>query len=97
MPYGFAIAIMLLLLSAWCARSRSGWLGLFVHAILFTVVAWILALGFIGSAVLVPVGFTIPLPWCAQYVGYLWLYGVLVAHVVLLCMPQKFFVISGAQ
>lgn len=97
LPYGFALAMLLLLLSAWCARSRSGWWGLFVHAIVFSIVVWILALGFIGSAVLVPVGFTVPMPWCAQYVGYFWIYGVLVAHVVLLFLRNKFFTISDSK
>jgi len=93
-PYGFVLSMLLLFLSAWCARSRSGWSGLLIHAIVFSAFAWILALDFIGSAILVPVGFTIPLPWCSQYVGYFWLYGVLVAHLVLLCMPQRWFVIE---
>ena len=93
-PYGFAIAMILLVLSAWCARCRSGLIGLIVHAVVFSSVAWIIALDFIGSAILVPVGFAIPMPWCAQYVGYFWLYGMLIVHAILLFMPKRWFVVE---
>lgn len=96
-PYGFVVAMILLLLSAWCSRARSGWWGLFIHATVFSAFAWILALGFIGSAILVPVGFTIPVPWCVHYAGYLWLYGILIAHAILLCMPQRWFVVYSVK
>lgn len=94
LPYGFVIAVILLLISAWCSRARSGWWGLFIHAVVFSAVVWILALGFIGNAILIPVGFTIPMPWCVKYVGYFWLYGILIAHAILLCMPQRWFVVE---
>ena len=94
MPYGLFMAFMLIALSAWCARSRNGRHGLVAHMIVSTVVVWLIALGFFGNAIVIPVGFGGFVPWFSQYAGYIWLFGILVVHLVLLCMPQRWFVIE---
>ena len=102
-PYGLVIALLLVTLSACFARMLCGMFGFILHAIVCCSVVWMIALGWFRvfgafRGVLVAIGFGVDnLPWIAQNAGYFWLYGIIIVHVVLLCMPNKFFVISGAK
>lgn len=102
-PYGLVIALLLVTLSACFARMLCGMFGFILHAIVCCSVVWMIALGWFRifgafRGVLVAVGFGVDnLPWIAQNAGYFWLYGIIIAHVVLLFMPNKFFIISGAK
>lgn len=93
-PIGLIVALLLISLSAWCARSRTAMLGLLAHTVFSSAVAWILALRLIGTAVIVPVGFSGQLPWLSQRAGYIWLYGVILIQLIMLLLPSKWFVIK---
>ena len=69
-------------------------LGLLAHTVFSSAVAWILALRLIGTAVIVPVGFSGQLPWLSQHAGYIWLYGVILIQLIMLILPSKWFVIK---
>lgn len=102
-PYGLVIALLLVALSACFARMLCGMFGFILHAIVCCSVVWMIALGWFRifgafRGVLVAVGFGADnLPWIAQNAGYFWLYGIIIVHVVLLFIPNKFFVISDAK
>lgn len=93
-PIGLIVALLLITLSAWCARSRTAMLGLLAHTVFSSAVAWILALRLIGTAVIVPVGFSGQLPWLSQHAGYIWLYGVILIQLIMLILPSRWFVIK---
>lgn len=102
-PYGLVIALLLVTLSACFSRMLCGMFGFILHAIVCCSVVWMIALGWFRifgafRGVLVAVGFGADnLPWIAQNAGYFWLYGIIIVHVVLLFIPNKFFVISDAK
>lgn len=91
MPIGLVVAFLLILISTWCARSRTGILGLLLHVICSSAVVWIMALRIIGNDVLVPVGFYAQLPWLSQNAGRIWIYGVVVLPLLMIFLPSKFF------
>lgn len=93
-PYGLILAFVILLLSAWSARSRSGVVGLLAHTIAATVTAWGIAVYGPGGDALVPVGFNGQLPFFSQHVGYIWLYGAVLVQIVLLFLPKRWFTLT---
>lgn len=96
MPYGLVVALLIIVLSAWCARSRAGALGLGVHVAASSMVAWGLAVAPRGSGALTPVGFGDPstIPFWSEHVGLVWLYGMIVVQVVMLFLPRRMFLIT---
>lgn len=95
-PYGLVLALLIVMLSAWCARSRAGALGLGVHVAASSIVAWGLAVGPRGSGALTPVGFGDPsaVPFWSEHVGMVWLYGMIVVQIIMLCLPRRMFQIT---
>lgn len=95
-PYGLVLALLVIVLSAWCARSRAGALGLGVHVAASSIVAWGLAVAPRGSGALAPVGFGDPsaVPFWSEHVGMIWLYGMIVVQVILLFLPKRWFRIT---
>lgn len=90
LPYGLVLALAIIGLSTWCARSRSGVTGLALHLIASSLVAWVPAFG-IGGDVLTPAGFGSAVPFFSQYAGYTWLFGMIVVQMVLLVLPARCF------
>ena len=95
-PYGLVLALLVIVLSAWCARSRAGALGLGVHVAASSIVAWGLAVAPRGWGALTPVGFGDPsaVPFWSEHVGMIWLYGMIVVQVILLFLPKRWFRIT---
>ena len=92
-PYGLALAFLLIGLSTWCARARMGAVGLALHLIASSITAWGLALtASSGNAVIVG-GFQGDMPFFSQHAGYVWLYGLVVVQVIELCLPRAWFVV----
>lgn len=91
-PYGLVLAFVLLIASAWCARSRDGVIGLALHLIVSSGVVWFMAVyGPMGDA-MVPIGFsTDNLPYFSQHVGLIWLYGVIVVQFIMVFLPSSWF------
>lgn len=97
-PYGLALALVIVGASAWCARSRSGIAGLGLHLVSSSMVAWGMAFGGPGGDATTPVGFSGgSLPWFSQHAGYAWLYGLIVVQVLLLVLPGRFFRTTGPR
>ncbi|MBT1181153.1 alcohol dehydrogenase [Bifidobacterium sp. CP2] len=92
-PYGLALAFLIIGLSTFCARARQGVTGLALHLIVSSITAWGLAVGGAGDDALVVAGFSTPMPFFSQHAGYIWLYGVIVVQVVMLALPSRWFVI----
>ena len=92
-PYGLALAFVILGLSTWCARARLGIIGLALHLIVSSAVAWGIALTTTSDNALVVAGFGTAVPFFSQHAGYIWLYGVIILQVVLALMPSRWFVV----
>jgi hypothetical protein len=96
-PYGLALALVIVGLSTWCARSRSGAIGLALHLIASSAVAWLMAMGYPHGDVVTPIGFGAPVPYFSAHVGYFWLFGMIVVQVALLMMPASLFTMPGRR
>ena len=94
-PYGLAIAYLMVIISTWSARSRDGVSGLALHLIGSSLVVWTVMSGYgPGGDAMIPVGFggDDPMPVVSEQAGYLWLYGVVLIPVVMLVLPKRWFV-----
>lgn len=92
-PYGLALAFLLIILSTWCARSRLGVVGLALHLIASSGTAWGLALTTSSGNALIVAGFQGDMPYFSQHAGYIWLYGIVLVQVVMLVLPARWFAI----
>jgi hypothetical protein len=90
-PYGLVLALAIVGISTWCARSRSGVTGLALHLISSSAVAWLIAMGYPNGDALTPIGFGSTVPYFSQHVGYLWLFGMILVQVALLPLPARQF------
>ena len=89
-PYGLVLALLLVALGAWSARSRDGVAGFALYFIASTTVWYFLALR--SGDVLIAAGFASDsLPFWSQHAGYSWLFGVVVVQLLLLVFPRRFF------
>ncbi|MCI1219206.1 MAG: alcohol dehydrogenase [Bifidobacterium sp.] len=88
-PYGLVLALAIVSISTWCARSRSGATGLALHLIASSAAAWLIALGYPHGDALTPSGFGGAVPYFSQHVGYLWLFGMILVQVALLLLPAR--------
>lgn len=95
-PYGLVLGLCVVGLSTWCARSRSGAVGLAVHLIVSSAVAWGMAIFNPGGGALTPIGFGGAVPFFSEHAGYMWLFGMIAVQIVLLCCPARWFSIAGA-
>ncbi|MEE1296930.1 MAG: alcohol dehydrogenase [Bifidobacterium sp.] len=98
-PYGMVLAWLLVALSGYCARARSGGLGLAVHLTVSTFVVYLMAMPGPGGDAMVPIGFhSDSLPWTSQMAGYLWIFGMLAIQLVEFVLPRAWFAIpAGAK
>ncbi|WP_407712194.1 alcohol dehydrogenase [Bifidobacterium tsurumiense] len=96
-PYGLALALLLVLVSAWCSRSRQGVAGLAWHLTVSSTVTWFMSQYGPGGDVVIPIGFSVPMPYFTEYAGYFWLFGIILIQVILLLVPSKCFVIPEAD
>ena len=88
-PYGLVLALLLVALGAWSARSRDGVAGFALYFIASTTVLYFLALR--SGDVLIAAGFASDsLPFWSQHAGYSWLFGVVVVQLLLLVFPRRF-------
>ena len=88
-PYGLVIALLIVLLSTWCARLRSGAIGVGVHLIVCSLTVWFIAGSSSGGDVLTPIGFGGSVPFFSEYAGYAWLFGVVVVSLAVLAAPRR--------
>ncbi|WEV72896.1 hypothetical protein [Bifidobacterium sp. ESL0790] len=91
-PYGLVLALLIVAISTWSARARSGVTGLALHLIASSATAWLVAMGFSGD-VLTPIGFGdgSSVPYFSEHVGYMWLFGMVIVQLVFLFLPRQWF------
>ncbi|OZG67433.1 alcohol dehydrogenase [Bifidobacterium eulemuris] len=92
-PYGLALAFVIMGLSAWCARARLGVSGLALHLIASSATAWGVAMSATSSNVLIVAGFSSEMPFFSEHAGYIWLYGLIALQVVMVAMPRRWFTV----
>ena len=71
-PYGLAIAYLMVIISTWSARSRDGVSGLALHLIGSSLVVWTVMSGYgPGGDAMIPVGFggDDPMPFFSEQAG----------------------------
>lgn len=90
-PYGLVLAFLIVGLSAWCARSRSGVIGVGLHLIASSGAVWVMAMYGPGGDAMLPIGFSTSLPFFSEHAGYIWLYGVTVLQVIITVLPSCWF------
>ncbi|KFI68592.1 hypothetical protein [Bifidobacterium magnum] len=93
-PYGLALAWLLVGMSAWCARSRMGGVGLAIHLIVSSMFAYFLANFSPLGDVLVPLFATGDLPFFSKYASLFWLFGMVAVQVVVMILPSRCFEIT---
>lgn len=96
-PYGLVLAFLIVGLSAWCARSRSGVIGIGLHLIASSGAVWMMAMRGPGGDAMLPVGFTIPLPFFSEYAAYIWLFGVTIVQMIMVALPSRWFVMPPRE
>lgn len=91
-PYGLILALLLVGLSAWCARSRMGGAGLAFHLIASSITAYMLATGGPLGDALVPL-FTssASIPYFSRYMTWYWLIGMIAIQAIMLALPARWF------
>lgn len=96
-PIGLILALVLIGLSAWSARARSGTWGLVVHFMVSMGVLMHLAGSNSGRAYLMPVGTSLFPTWIGQNVSYVWLLGAVIVQLVVMFFPHRWFVIEPRE
>lgn len=96
-PIGLVLSYLLLGISTWCARQRDGAVGLAVHLIASSTLIVLLSGRGIAGDVLVPIGFSVSVPYFVSQVGYWWLYGSLLLQIIVLILPKQWFVLPETR
>lgn len=96
-PYGLALAFLILGVSTWCARARCNAIGIGFHLIASSTVIWCMAMYGPGGDAMIPIGFSAPMPFFVQNAGGIWLYGEIALQVVMLFLPAKWFVVPPRE
>jgi hypothetical protein len=97
-PYGLLLSFVLVGMSAWAARSRSGVVGAAFHLIASSAMAWLMAFPGPGGDVLVPVGGKgVFLSFFGLHAGYIWLFGLIVLQLAMMVLPGRWFLVEGSE
>ncbi|WP_181414884.1 alcohol dehydrogenase [Bifidobacterium asteroides] len=89
LPWGMALAYLLVALAAWWVRSDSGTMGLALHLVASTVVVWLLSMRGPGGDVLMPYA-NFP-TFFAKYAVFLWMGGLVLIQTLAICLPASWF------
>ena len=89
LPWGMALAYLLVALAAWWVRSDSGTMGLALHLVASTVVVWLLSMRGPGGDVLMPYA-NFPM-FFAKYAVFLWMGGLVLIQTLAICLPASWF------
>lgn len=92
-PYGLLLALLLIVMSAWCARARSNAIGLGFHLIASGCAVWMMAGYGPGGDAMIPVGFSGTVPFFCEHAGVIWMLGAVVLQLVMLFLPARWFVV----
>ncbi|PLS30521.1 alcohol dehydrogenase, class IV [Bifidobacterium margollesii] len=93
-PYGLVLALLLVGISAWSARARSGSVGLGLHLVSSGMVTWLLTETATTSRAMIIFGYTSDAySFVMQKSGIIWLLGMVAVQVVLVMLPDRMFVV----
>lgn len=96
-PYGLVLAFLILGISTWCARARCGAIGIGFHLIASSGAVWCMAMYGPGGDAMIPIGFSVEMPFFVEHAGNIWLYGEIILQVLMLFLPARWFVIPPRQ
>lgn len=93
-PVGLVLALLIVGISAWSSRARSGVVGLGLHMIVSSGVVAVASATAMSGDILVPMGFySSTIPFFSQYAGWFWFFGMIVIQIVMVFLPRRWFVI----
>ena len=94
-PYGLVLAFALVIVSTWCARARSNAIGQGFHLLASSAAVWMLTGYGPGGDAMVPVGFSVAVPYFCEHAGVIWMLGVIVIQMIMLFLPARWFMVPG--
>ncbi|PJM75208.1 alcohol dehydrogenase [Bifidobacterium simiarum] len=93
-PYGLVLSLLLVGISAWSARARSGSIGLGFHLVASGAVTWLLTETATTSRAMIIFGYkSDAYSFIMQKAGVIWLLGMVAVQVVLVMLPDRLFVV----
>ena len=96
-PYGMVLSLVLVGLSAWSARARSGFGGLLLHFVVSCAVAWGFALIVKPQSALVATGSPAFTTYFSTEVWKYWLFGIIAAQVLIAFLPSRAFLPASRE
>ncbi|WEV63543.1 alcohol dehydrogenase [Bifidobacterium sp. ESL0732] len=97
-PIGLVLALLIIALSAWSARARSGVVGLGLHLIASSGVIAVASITVSSGDILLPMGFySSGIPFFSQNAFWFWFLGMIVIQLLMVFLPQSWFVISAPK
>ena len=92
LPYGLVLSLMLIGISAWSARARSGSIGLGFHLIASGAVVWMITQAATTTRALVIFGYTTDAySFWMQKAGIILLLGMVAVQVILVMLSERLF------
>lgn len=97
-PIGLVIALLIIGLSAWSARARSGVVGLALHLIASSGVVAVASIATTSGDILLPAGFySSGIPFFSQNAFWFWFLGMIIIQFVMVFLPKSWFVIPAPK
>ncbi|MDF7641154.1 alcohol dehydrogenase [Bifidobacterium sp. ESL0784] len=97
-PIGLILALLIIGISAWSARARSGVVGLGLHLIASSGVIAVASITATSGDILLPMGFySSRIPFFSQNAFWFWFFGMIVIQFVMVFLPRSLFVIPAPK
>ncbi|WEV46170.1 alcohol dehydrogenase [Bifidobacterium sp. ESL0690] len=97
-PIGLVIALLIIGLSAWSARARSGVVGLALHLIASSGVIAVASITATSGDILLPMGFySSGIPFFSQNAFWFWFIGMIAIQFVMVFLPRRWFTIPAPK
>ncbi|WEV73524.1 alcohol dehydrogenase [Bifidobacterium sp. ESL0798] len=97
-PIGLILALLIIGISAWSARARSGVVGLGLHLIASSGVIAVASITATSGDILLPMGFySSNIPFFSQNAFWFWFFGMIVIQFVMVFLPRSWFIIPAPK
>ena len=96
-PVGLLIALMLVALSSWSARARTGTWGLVLHFVISACVLTVMGDDNGGRIYLLVRSAQVFPTWIMNNAVYIWMFGMVAIQLVIMFLPHRFFVIPPRE
>ncbi|WEV76422.1 alcohol dehydrogenase [Bifidobacterium sp. ESL0800] len=98
LPVGLILALLIIAISAWSSRARSGVVGLALHLIASSGVIVVASFTAASGDILLPMGFySSDMPFLSQNAFWFWFIGMIAIQFVMVFLPQHLFAIPASR